>query len=82
MPRDPRTLQDPSGTSGLSQSNHYQNVSIQPVMASGSEILLSRQQRSDLSSIAQSCALPAGYVFRAKLILILAEGVSQLQNRQ
>jgi DNA invertase Pin-like site-specific DNA recombinase len=45
-------------------------------MASSSEILLTRQQHSDLSSIAQSRALPAGYVFRAKLILMLAEGAS------
>src|SRR5713101_5756061 len=45
-------------------------------MASGSEVLLTQQQHSDLSSIAQSRALPAGYVFRAKLILMLAEGSS------
>src|SRR6202049_2663120 len=45
-------------------------------MATGSEVLLTRQQHSDLSSIAQSCSLPAGYVFRAKLILMLPEGVS------
>src|ERR1022692_3823727 len=45
-------------------------------MASGSEILLAQQQHSDLSSIAQSRSLPAGYVFRAKLILMLAEGAS------
>ena len=41
-----------------------------------SELLLTQQQHSDLSSIAQSRSLPAGYVFRAKLILRLAEGVS------
>jgi transposase len=45
-------------------------------MATGSEIVLTKQQQSDLSSIAQSRALPAGYVFRAKLILMLAEGSS------
>src|SRR6201993_1544622 len=45
-------------------------------MATGSEIFLTQQQHSDLSSIAQSRALPAGYVFRAKLILMLAEGLS------
>ena len=45
-------------------------------MANGSEILLTQQQHSDLSSIAQSRSLPAGYVFRAKLILMLAEGAS------
>ena len=37
---------------------------------------LTQQQHSELSSIAQSRTLPAGYVFRAKLILMLAEGVS------
>jgi transposase len=45
-------------------------------MAIGSEILLTKQQHSDLSSMAQSRALPAGYVFRAKLILMLAAGSS------
>src|SRR5271154_5655438 len=45
-------------------------------MASGSELLLTPQQYSDLSSITQSRALPAGYVFRAKLILMLAKGAS------
>jgi transposase len=45
-------------------------------MATGSELLLTEQQHSDLSSIAQSRSLPAGYVFRAKLILMLAEGAS------
>src|SRR5262245_38194897 len=45
-------------------------------MATGSEVSLTSQQRSELSSIAQSRSLPAGYVFRAKLILMLAEGAS------
>jgi len=45
-------------------------------MAADSEVLLTPQQRSDLSSIAQSRSLPAGYVFRAKLILMLNEGAS------
>src|SRR5580693_9642354 len=45
-------------------------------MASDSDILLTQQQHSDLSSIAQSRSLPAGYVFRARLILMLAEGAS------
>src|SRR6266513_2737263 len=45
-------------------------------MATDSEVLLTQQQHSDLSSIAQSRSLPAGYVFRAKLILLLAEGAS------
>jgi hypothetical protein len=37
-------------------------------------IQLSEQQRSDLNEIAQSRSLPAGFVFRSKLILMLAEG--------
>ena len=45
-------------------------------MATGSEISLTSDQRSELSSIAQSRSLPAGYVFRAKLILMLAQGAS------
>src|ERR1700740_1752075 len=45
-------------------------------MATDSEMSLSSNQRSELSSIAQSRSLPAGYVFRAKLILMLAEGAS------
>jgi transposase len=35
---------------------------------------LSEQQREDLTEIAQSRSLPAGFVFRAKVILMLAEG--------
>src|ERR1700691_4359793 len=45
-------------------------------MATGNEVLLTKQQQSDLNTIAQSRALPAGYVFRAKLILMVAEGSS------
>ena len=37
-------------------------------------LLLSEQQRADLNDIAQSRSLPAGFVFRAKLILMLADG--------
>jgi transposase len=40
------------------------------------DVLLSEEQRVELSSIAQSRSLPAGYVFRARLILMLAEGAS------
>jgi transposase len=40
------------------------------------EFLLTPEQRLELSSIAQSRSLPAGYVFRAKLILMLAKGAS------
>jgi transposase len=39
-------------------------------------LLLSDQQTAELTGIAQSRSLPAGYVFRAKLILMLAEGAS------
>ncbi len=45
-------------------------------MATGSEITLTTDQCSELNSIAQSRSLPAGYVFRAKLILRLAQGAS------
>ncbi len=45
-------------------------------MANDNQILLTQQQHADLNHIAQSRALPAGYVFRAKLILMLAEGAS------
>jgi hypothetical protein len=45
-------------------------------MATGNELLLTEDQHSKLRAIAQSRCLPAGYVFRAKLILLLAEGAS------
>ncbi len=45
-------------------------------MATDSEVSLTSNQGSERSSIAQSRSLPAGYVFRAKLILMLAEGAS------
>jgi len=38
------------------------------------EVLL--EQHKELSSIAQSRSLPAGYVFHARLILMLAEGAT------
>jgi hypothetical protein len=38
------------------------------------DVVLSEEQRIELSSIAQSRSLPAGYVFRVRLILMLAEG--------
>ena len=37
---------------------------------------LTAEQYSELTDIAQSRSLPAGYVFRARLILLLAEGLS------
>ena len=46
------------------------------VVRIASTIKLSEQQKSELTSIAQSRSLPAGYVFRAKLILMLNEGVT------
>jgi transposase len=39
-------------------------------------IQLNEEQRSELTSISQSRSLPAGYVFRARLILMLDEGAS------
>src|ERR1700752_3517672 len=45
-------------------------------MATDCEVSLTSNQRLELSSIAQSRSLPVGYVFRAKLILMLAEGAS------
>jgi transposase len=43
---------------------------------SSDSIMLSEDLQSELSRIAQSRCLPAGYVFRARLILMLAEGAS------
>jgi hypothetical protein len=45
-------------------------------MATGNELLLTEDQHSELRAIDQSRCLPAGYVFRAKLMLLLAEGAS------
>src|SRR6202166_5086755 len=45
-------------------------------MATDSKVSLTSTQRLELSSVAPSRSLPAGYVFRAKLILMLAEGAS------
>src|SRR5512140_3470625 len=45
-------------------------------MATDRDVSLTSNQRLELSSIAQSRTLPAGYVFRAKLILMLAQGAS------
>src|ERR1700760_2569890 len=39
-------------------------------------VMLNEEQELELSRIAQSRSLPAGYVFRARLILMLAEGAS------
>lgn len=45
-------------------------------------IQLNEQQKRELSRIAQSRALPAGYVFRAKLILMLQEGATFAMIRE
>src|ERR1700680_2681656 len=45
-------------------------------MATSTEVWLTQEQQLELNSIAQSRSLPAGYVFRAKLILLLAKGAS------
>src|SRR6202521_3822609 len=45
-------------------------------MVTVSKLLLTEDQQSELSAISLSRSLPAGYVFRAKLILMLAEGMS------
>jgi transposase len=45
-------------------------------MGTVSKLWLTENQQSELSVIALSRSLPAGYVFRAKLILMLAEGAS------
>jgi transposase len=43
---------------------------------------LTESQKSELTSITQSRSLPAGYVFRAKLILLLSEGLPFSAIRQ
>jgi transposase len=40
------------------------------------ELVLTQEQQNELKAITQSRSLPAGYVFRAKLVLLLAEGAS------
>src|SRR5271156_2999216 len=45
-------------------------------MAHVSGPVLTDDQRFELRTIAQSRSLPAGYVFRARLILLLAEGTA------
>jgi hypothetical protein len=45
-------------------------------MAAGNELLLTEDQHSELRAIAQTRSLPAGCVFRATLILLLAEGAA------
>jgi transposase len=45
-------------------------------VATSAPFVLTDAQRTELTEIAQSRSLPAGYVFRAKLILMLGEGLS------
>jgi transposase len=45
-------------------------------VATSAPFVLTDAQRAELTEIAQSRSLPAGYVFRAKLILMLGEGLS------
>ena len=40
------------------------------------DLVLSKDPQLELSRIAQSRSLPAGYVFRARLILMLGKGAS------
>jgi transposase len=40
------------------------------------DLILTDSQRDELTAISQSRSLPAGYVFRARLILLLADGLS------
>ena len=40
------------------------------------DLTLTDSQRDELIAISQSRSLPAGYVFRARLILMLADGLS------
>ena len=42
----------------------------------GSQIRLKSAQRSELEEIARSQSLPAGFVLRAEIVLLLAEGWS------
>lgn len=42
----------------------------------GDPIELDAGQRSELSEIARSQSLPAGFVLRAKILLLLADGFS------
>jgi len=55
---------------------HHTSSRLYNVPFTGESLQLSEQQRIDLNEIAQSRSLPAGFVFRAKLILMLAEGTA------
>jgi transposase len=61
---------------GLSHRNHYQQAIVNSDVPARSALPITDQQSAELTVIAQSRSLPAGYVFRAKLILMLAQGAS------
>ena len=42
----------------------------------GDVVVLDKQKRDELQKIARSGSLPAGFVLRAKILLLLADGVS------
>jgi hypothetical protein len=44
------------------------------------ELILNASQQDELIAISQSRSLAAGYVFRAKLILMLPEGASLVER--
>jgi transposase len=51
-------------------------VCVNTSVATRTALPLTKEQSAELTSIAQSRSLPAGYVFRARLILLLADGAS------
>ena len=67
-----------SETSGLSYINVFRLAVVFQVYMpfEGRPIHLTTDQRNDLEEIARSRALAAGFVQRAKIVLLLADGVS------
>ena len=59
------------GTSGMSQSNRWCRRRVNVGVPVSAHLTLSNAERDELATIAQSRSLPAGYVFRAKLILLV-----------
>jgi transposase len=57
-------------------------ASVYKCVPAASRLTLTHLQCAELRDIAQSRSLPAGYVFRAKLILMLAEGLSYSQIKE
>jgi hypothetical protein len=62
-----------TGGAGFIGSNLIHELNVHPTPSN--DVVLNEEQRVELSIIAQSRSLPAGCVFRARLILMLAEGV-------